>query len=79
MWPKHFYYVKPGKNSGSSQFDCQAEEQKIPCAPIRDLIAADDLHSAYAVQKLNTDFRVLNGDRIVGRKIGLTSKAVKPN
>jgi 2-keto-4-pentenoate hydratase len=55
----------------------KAEEQKMTCAPIRDLIAADDLQSAYAIQKLNTDFRILNGDRIVGRKIGLTSKAVQ--
>jgi 2-keto-4-pentenoate hydratase len=54
-----------------------AEQRAEPCAPIRDLIALDDLQSAYAVQQLNTAFAVASGRRIVGRKIGLTSLAVQ--
>lgn len=45
--------------------------------PLRDYLAPDDLDGAYAVQALNTSFWVAKGRRIVGRKIGLTSKAVQ--
>jgi 2-keto-4-pentenoate hydratase len=49
----------------------------VPCAPVRDLIGADDVDLAYAVQQRQTDARVAGGARIVGRKIGLTSPAVQ--
>ncbi|MCZ0914137.1 fumarylacetoacetate hydrolase family protein [Gordonia amicalis] len=52
----------------------RALAQRRPCAPIRDLIAADDIESAYRVQML------FNADRtaaVVGRKIGATSAAVQ--
>jgi 2-keto-4-pentenoate hydratase len=48
-----------------------------PCAPIRDLIAPDDIASAYAVQERLTRHWLAQGRRIVGRKIGLTAKAVQ--
>lgn len=48
-----------------------------PCAPVRDLIGATDLAAAYAVQEQNTARWVAEGRRIVGRKIGLTSKVVQ--
>lgn len=47
------------------------------CAPVRDLIGADDIDSAYAVQRRNEARMVATGDRVVGRKIGLTSEAVQ--
>jgi 2-keto-4-pentenoate hydratase len=46
-------------------------------APLRDLIAADDLESSYAVQALNRDHWLSEGRKIVGRKIGLTAKSVQ--
>lgn len=49
----------------------------VPCAPVRDLIGRDDVRAAYAVQQLLTGARVAGGDRVVGRKIGLTSAAVQ--
>ncbi|MFD4181988.1 2-keto-4-pentenoate hydratase [Rhodococcus sp. NPDC058514] len=49
----------------------------VPCAPIRELIGADNLEAAYAVQQRFNDLRVQSGARVVGRKIGLTSKAVQ--
>lgn len=49
----------------------------IPCAPVRDLIGSDDVQRAYAVQECLTARRVAQGERIVGRKIGLTSPAVQ--
>ncbi|RQR74775.1 2-keto-4-pentenoate hydratase [Burkholderia sp. Bp9015] len=40
-------------------------------------IALDDMATAYAVQQINVEGRVARGERIVGRKIGLTSQAVQ--
>jgi 2-keto-4-pentenoate hydratase len=50
---------------------------RSPCPPVRDLIGADDVAAAYAVQSLLTEARLDAGARIVGRKIGLTSEAVQ--
>lgn len=46
-------------------------------APLRDGLAADDSVSAYAVQAINTRLWESQGRRIVGRKAGLTAKAVQ--
>jgi 2-keto-4-pentenoate hydratase len=54
-----------------------AWETKAPCAPLRDLLAADDIDGAYAVQDHNTRRWEQAGRRICGRKIGLTSIAVQ--
>lgn len=48
-----------------------------PCAPVRDMLPAGDLDSAYAAQEINTARRLAAGARLVGRKIGLTSPAVQ--
>lgn len=59
-----------------------AEETRAPCAPLRDEIAAlaaarTPAEIAYAIQDVQTQQRVAAGQRIAGRKIGLTSKAVQ--
>ncbi|WP_241303302.1 2-keto-4-pentenoate hydratase [Burkholderia stabilis] len=57
-----------------------AERDGVPCAPVRDAIAAlggDALDAAYAVQRANTARKRAGGPRLVGRKIGLTSAAVQ--
>lgn len=46
-------------------------------APLRETFGSIDADSAYAIQKINTDKRIADGRRIVGRKIGLTAKAVQ--
>lgn len=51
--------------------------EHTPCEPVRDLIGADDIETAYAVQELLTKQRLAAGATIVGRKIGLTSPAVQ--
>ena len=59
-----------------------AEEQRVPCAPLRERIQAaagegDPVACAYAVQQHNAQRRIDAGARVVGRKIGLTSDAVQ--
>jgi 2-keto-4-pentenoate hydratase len=48
-----------------------------PVPPLRDGLDATDLNGAYAVQATNTRIWVEEGRRIVGRKIGLTARAVQ--
>ena len=55
----------------------QAAETGVPCGPVRDLIGADDVAAAYAVQSVIIGDRVAAGAKVVGRKIGLTSPAVQ--
>ena len=55
----------------------RAAADRAPCAPVRDLIGADDVHLAYAVQQRLTAARRAAGAIVVGRKIGLTSPAVQ--
>jgi 2-keto-4-pentenoate hydratase len=55
----------------------KAAETLEPCEPIRNLLGTEtDIDVAYAVQQINTDADIAAGRRVVGRKIGLTSKAV---
>ncbi|MBY8823909.1 2-keto-4-pentenoate hydratase [Sphingomonas colocasiae] len=46
-------------------------------APLRDGLETSDGAGAYAVQAINTRFWQDGGRRIIGRKIGLTAKAVQ--
>jgi 2-keto-4-pentenoate hydratase len=55
----------------------QAQQTRVPCAAVRDLIGTDDLPAAYAVQQGLVQRRLAGGARVVGRKIGATSKAVQ--
>ena len=45
--------------------------------PVRFNLPEGDVDAAYAVQKVNTDHWIEQGRRVVGRKIGLTAKAVQ--
>lgn len=54
-----------------------AERSRITCTPVRELIAHDDIDSAYKIQATNISKKVKNGAKVLGYKIGLTSKAVQ--
>ncbi|MGR4890715.1 2-keto-4-pentenoate hydratase [Sphingopyxis sp. LARHCG72] len=45
--------------------------------PLRDALGPTDADAAYAIQEINTRHWLEDGRRIVGRKIGLTAKAVQ--
>lgn len=48
-----------------------------PIDPVRELLPPGDAAAAYAVQEINTRFWEASGRRVVGRKIGLTSRIVQ--
>ena len=48
-----------------------------PIAPLRDALAPTDADGAYMVQDINTRLWEAQGRRVVGRKVGLTAKAVQ--
>lgn len=50
---------------------------KTAIAPISETDAIADVKTAYAIQSLWTEMRLARGDKIAGRKIGLTAKAVQ--
>lgn len=55
----------------------KAGESRSATLPIRDDIETGDVTTAYAIQEINTRHWLENGRRLVGRKIGLTSKSVQ--
>ena len=55
----------------------EAVRTQRPVEPVRDLLGLDDVDLAYAVQQELTRRREVDGGVVVGRKIGLTSRAVQ--
>lgn len=55
----------------------EAQNTRVPCDAVRDLIGTDDLDAAYAVQQGLVQARIAGGAQVVGRKIGATSEAVQ--
>jgi 2-keto-4-pentenoate hydratase len=54
-----------------------ARTQGRTCPPVSDILPADDVDAAYAVQSANIARRLAAGARVVGRKIGLTNPLVQ--
>nr|AMK59400.1 ScmD [uncultured bacterium UPO60] len=63
--------------SGIAASLAAARRTRVPLPPITDSYPGFDVLSAYAVQEINTKRRLAAGERIVGRKIGLTSPAAQ--
>ena len=55
----------------------RAAADGVPIAPLRATFPGLGLQDAYAIQRLNVEHALADGARLVGRKIGLTSKAVQ--
>ena len=54
-----------------------AQNSRTPIPPVREMLPAGAIDLAYAAQEINTERRLKEGRRLVGRKIGLTSLAVQ--
>lgn len=54
-----------------------ARDSGRPIAPVRDLLGSPDIEKAYRVQEAVTMADLTSGRRLVGRKVGLTSKSVQ--
>src|SRR5438105_3338105 len=50
---------------------------KTPIPPITESDGITDIKAAYAIQMQWTDMRLARGEKIAGRKIGLTGKAIQ--
>ena len=55
----------------------EAEETKVACAPVRNLLPEATVADAYGVQQINTRLAEKAGRRLIGWKVGLTAKAVQ--
>lgn len=55
----------------------EARRLARPCCPISERFGITSIQDAYAIQELNTQRALDNGQRLVGRKVGLTSLAVQ--
>jgi len=54
-----------------------AHQSGVACDPILPILEGGTVETAYAVQKCNTDRWMMAGRRVVGKKIGLTAKAIQ--
>ncbi len=54
-----------------------AYKNKQAISPLREEIGVENIDFAYQIQQINTDYKIANGARITGKKIGLTSLAVQ--
>lgn len=55
----------------------QAERSRVPMAPLTDRYADIDVVDAYEIQLINIRQRVAEGARVIGHKVGLSSKAMQ--
>lgn len=77
----HSSHSENSKNSKNVQTAVEqllyAQAHHIPCAPIRTLIGENNIDLAYQIQQRIIKQGVAEGRRLVGSKIGLTSKSVQ--
>jgi 2-keto-4-pentenoate hydratase len=55
----------------------RARADRRPCPPVRTILPPGDIDAAYAVQSAWVATQLAVGDRLTGRKIGLTNTAVQ--
>jgi 2-keto-4-pentenoate hydratase len=55
----------------------QAARTRVPIPPLSETENLNSVETAYAIQKCWTEMRTARGEKVVGRKIGLTSRAIQ--
>jgi 2-keto-4-pentenoate hydratase len=55
----------------------EAWEKRAPIPPLSESIGLTSVEEAYAIQTRWTELRLAHGEKIMGRKIGLTSQAIQ--
>ena len=65
------------KLNGAAQALMTARGSRQPIARISETYGVEGLDAAYAVAEINTRLRIEEGARVIGKKVGLTSKAVQ--
>ena len=83
---KRFNTQAPGdiKNMATISKELETEAAQLRSAyskgaipPMRHIMEPTDIETAYAIQRINTRYWQSSGRKVVGRKIGLTAKAVQ--
>lgn len=69
--------MTPGDIDTAAELLWNAASSGTAIPPLRERFAAFGPEQAYAVQEVNTQRRLKAGGKLVGRKIGLTAKAVQ--
>lgn len=54
-----------------------AYAERKACSPLREQIGTNNIELAYQIQAINNQILIQNGARVIGHKIGLTSKVVQ--
>lgn len=67
----------PSQSQAAAAALREARERRTPIGRISESHGISGLDNAYAVAAINTQSRIAAGARIVGKKVGLTSKAVQ--
>lgn len=65
------------KLNGAAQALMTARASRQPIGRISETFGIEGLDAAYAVAEINTRLRIEGGARVIGKKVGLTSKAVQ--
>lgn len=55
----------------------EAQRTRVAIEPLTDRYSGLDIEDAYAIQTRNIDRQVADGARVIGRKVGLTSRAMQ--
>ena len=67
--------VQPALHQDLADELWEADRSAKPIAPLTDRHDGLDIEDAYAIQSINIERRVAAGQKVIGRKVGLTSQA----
>jgi len=69
--------VQPALHQDLADELWEADRSAKPIAPLTDRHDGLDIEDAYAIQSINIERRIAAGQKVIGRKVGLTSKPMQ--